>query len=257
MISLHFSAYQAAEYLDKFLSPWLQYKEKYGDLKISAGHVCFKEFQEMGFSVESPDGTHNLLKEKHKKGEIDYYSFIDKPLTEAEARTEILQPLLKDNVEFVWISAPDEIISLIEIEKAIEYTKKDKFIQWYRVEYKNLTFSETTYTRGFCPPRIYFNNRGYKIDRFFADDEILYKRNGQDINYLDLPSKQIPFQICSPLHHTWVNGQRSIQKVKYQEKRFNPPNGHGCSFKINKDKLEWNPDYYKRINQSFPDIYTI
>lgn len=253
MISLHFSAYQAAEYLDKFLEPWLQYKEKHGDLKISVGHVCFKEFQEMGFPVESPDGTHYLLEEKHKKGEIDYYSFIDKPLTEAEARTEILKPLLTDNVEMVWISAPDEIISLSEIEKAIEYTKRDKFIQWFRLEYKNLFQTNNQYIRGFNPPRIFFNDRGYKISHFRCDDEIIYLKNGIPVDYLQLPNKQIPFSICSPLHYTWLNDQRSKDKINYQNRHFG-----SCSYawdSVN-DKVIFNLEHYKKTGATPPEIHT-
>ena len=258
MLGCHFSAYESAEFLDGFLAPWLEYKQKHGLIKISAGHVCFKEFQEMGLPIKSPDNTHKLLEERYKKGDIDYYTFIDKPLTEAEARTEILKPLLEQNIDILWITAPDEIITLSQIEAALEYVKRDPYLIWYRMEMKNLTFSENTYIRGFCPPRIFLNNRGYKLDCFFADDEPIYKKDDRDINYLQLPNKQIPFNICAPLHYSWLDNERSYKKVRYQELRWNPPNGNGCSFKISDNgKLDWNYESFRRARQSIPELHNI
>ena len=258
-VGLHFSAYESAEFLDKFLAPWLEFKSDGGhELIISAGHVCFKEFQEMGFPVESKDGTCEMLAQKHKNGEIDYFSFTEEPLTEAEARTEILKPLLEQNIDCLVISAPDEIFDVNQIKAMFEYVKKDPFLIWYRLEYKNLTFSEQKYIKGFAPPRIFFNDRGYKIIKFRADDEILYEKNGQIIDYLQLPNKQVPFHICSPLHYSWLDNKRSRDKVLYQEKRWNPPNGNGCSFRINESgKLDWNLDFYKRIGQVVPELFDV
>lgn len=258
-IGLHFSAYESVEFIDKFLAPWLEFKkDKTNELIISAGHVCFKEFQEMGFPVESKDGTCEVLARKHKNGEIDFFSFTESPLTEAEARTEILKPLLEQNVGCLVISAPDEIFTVNQIKTIFEYIKKDPFLIWYRLEYKNLVFSEDQFIRGFNPPRIFFNNRGYKIVKFRADDEILYEKNGQIIDYLQLPNKQIPFHICAPLHYSWLDNQRSYNKIKYQSLRWNSPNGNGCSFKINENgKLDWNLDFYKRVSQAIPELFDV
>lgn len=259
-IGLHFSGYECSEFIDKFLDPWLNYKKnnRENELIISAGHVCFKEFQEMGFPVESKDGTCEMLAQKHKNGEIDYFSFTDAPLTEAEARTEILKPLLERDISCLVISAPDEIFDVNQITAALEYTKKDPFIQWYRLEYRNLVFSDKKYVKGFNPPRIFFNNRGYKIVNFRADDEILYEKDGQIIDYLQLPNKQIPFKICAPLHYSWLDNKRSYDKQKYQSIRWDPPKGNGCSFKINENgKLDWNLDFYKRIGQPVPEVYNL
>lgn len=258
MLGLHFSAYDSVEYLERFLAPWLEFKQKHGLIKISAGHACFKEFQEMGFPIKSKDGTHELLEEKHRKGEIDYNIFIEQSMGEADARTEILQPLLRDDISLLWITAPDEIITLKQIEAALNYVKKDPYLIWYRFELKNLTFTEKTYIRGFCPPRIFTNNRGYKIVHFRGDDELIYEKDGQMIDYLQLPHKQIPFNICAPLHYTWLDDERSRGKVRYQEKRWNPPNGNGCSFKINQEgKLDWNYEAYKRVNQHTPELLSV
>lgn len=260
MLGCHFSAYESADYLDQFLSPWLEYKQKYGLLKISAGHACFKEFQEMGCPIESLDGTHKLLDERYKRGDIDYYKFINEPLTEAETRTEILKPLLKQNIDILWITAPDEIITLEQIEVALEYVKKDPFLIWYRLEMKNLTFSNNTYIRGFSPPRIFLNNRGYKILKFRADDEILYGKESQIIDYLQLPNKQIPFNICSPLHYSWLDDERSRGKVKYQESHFNLGKKEvACSFRWDEkeNKLEWNKNYFAYHNQTIPELLSL
>jgi len=176
-IALHFCAYEATEFLDRFLDPWLKYKEREeNELLITAGHVCFKEFQEMGYSVESKDGTYAVLEKLTEDKKIDHLFFTTDPLTEAEARTKIFEPV-KD-CDLLIITAPDEIFEVEQIENAVNYTKKDPFIVWYRLEYRNLTFTDRQYVKGFTPPRFFFNNRGYKIERFHADDELTYKKDG-------------------------------------------------------------------------------
>lgn len=255
-ILLHLAAYQCEEFIDKFLEPWIELKKEQ-DLSISIGHVCFKENFEQGFPIKSADRTYEILSKYYSNGIINNFQFFNEPLTEIEARDKIFSPF-KDCVDFIWLAAPDEIYKLTEIKSAIEYIQNEPFIETFRIEFKNLTFTEKQYTKGFRPTRI-FRNTNYKINKFRGDDEVNFIKNDQIIDYTLLPQKTIPIRIINPLHYTWLDNKRSKQKIKYQEKRWNPPNGAGCSFAWDEkeNKLIWNQDYFKRTGQPIPELYTI
>ena len=213
MIGLHVLAYNSTEYIDKFFDPWIEFK-KNNELLISVGHVCFKEYQEFGYPVLSADGTHEKLRNYHEQGTIDYLDIIEEPLTEAEARTRVLKPLLDQNISCLLITAPDEEFVLTEIENLFKFVERNPFSDWFRINYRNLTFSEKTFTKGFSPPRVFRNNSKWQLSHFFADDEPLYIIDDQLVSYLNLVNQNIPVTIVNPLHYTWLDNERSKEKIK-------------------------------------------
>lgn len=254
-IGLHLAAYQCQEFVDKFFQPWIEYKNHGGDLEVSVGHVCFKENFENGATICSTDGTELAILEKMPilEGKLQVLA---QPMSEVEARNIILEPLR--NVDYVWIAAPDEIYTFDEIKRTVAYLDKESFIQTFHIEFKNLVFSEQQYVKGFCPTRI-FKNTGPKVHRFFEDDEVNYVDECGVINsYRNLSVKRIPIHVCNPLHYTWLNNERSKQKVRYQERRWNPPKGYGCSFTWDDEQgLVWNTDYFQRTGQPIPIVYNV
>ncbi len=255
-LGLHVVAYQCADYLDKFLQPWLEFKKKHDSLVISFGHAVFKEFHSLGYPIESKDGSHELLRDYAERRDIDFYQFVTTPVSEAEARTVVLQPI-RTQCDYIIIGAPDEIYTLEEIEYLYKYIQREEFIQWFRIEFKNLTFNEQTYTTGFCPPRVFRNHDSLSLSHFRGDDEpVFVDKGGQYIDYLLTSSKKIPTNIVYPLHYTWLDNQRSRDKIAYQTMRWAPPKGYGCSFKIDENgKLAFNEEYYKLTKQTQPILH--
>lgn len=255
-IGLHIAAYQCADLIEKCLAPWLEYKfNNPGSLDISVGHVCFKENYEMGFPLNSQDSTEQIFNHLLQSNLIKYQTIKD-PATEIEARNIILNPIR--HCDYIWLTAPDEIYTLNEITKVVKYIENEPFVQTFKIEFKNLVFDDKHYVKGFCPTRI-FQNISFKINTFIADDEVCFLNAGSSLGHWRLFSnKQIPTNICNPMHYTWINNERSKQKVQYQEKRWSPPNGFGCSFKIDKDgNLAWNEEYFKRTGQDIPTVYCL
>ena len=50
-------------------------------------------------------------------------------------------------------------------------------------------------------------------------------------------------------HYAWLNDERSKSKVEYQEKHF----GH-CSYKWGPNGLEFNEEYFKKVDKEKPCI---
>lgn len=255
-IGLHILAYNCVEYIDKFLYSWLKVKDEL-NISISVGHVVFKEFFELGYSIESPDKTHEKLQNLKDQGIIDYYTFFNEPKTEIQARTEILTPLNeKTEIDILWLAAFDEIYQENEIRGALNFVKDSDFITWFRIEFKNLVFTENQYIKGFNPPRIFLNKNGLRAKEFFGDDEPVYssENTGGKLSYLNFTSQQVPIKLCNPLHYTWLDDERSRNKIKYQISRWGP---NGCSYCTKNGKLDFNIENYKKSGKSLPEVFKL
>ena len=264
-----YCSYGIPEMVEMSLEPWLQAKDG-GRIKIAAVSAMFREYAEMG-QIDNDEQTEIKLNLALEAGDLDYL-YVQNPTsecrekiyqTEAQVRDKGLQYLLRAGVDYVILADSDECFSLNEISGLLNYIQKDPLICWYRFYYKNLIFDNNTYVKGFCPPRVFrvnYNNT-YRLNQFVYDNDVSYKGliTRDIINYQQLPSKTIPDTVLEPLHYTWNDYERSKSKIKYQEKRWNPPNGNGCSLRINEQeqKIEWNLDYFKRVGQSIPQTYKL
>ena len=270
-IGVIFCCYGNPDYVNPCLKPWLELKEKF-NIKIAAVNGQFKEYSELGIE-DSDTETQNKIKELYNNKSLDFLYiqndiFIEKNnriyQTEAKIRDRALQWLLKENVDFVILLDSDEIYAKKEIENLIEYINREdnKFYTVFQIEFKNLTFSDKTYTKGFNPKRVWRVDIGEFIlskVTYDNDMEYVYKATGLPLSDDLMVWKSIPINILNPLHHSWNDYERSYEKIKYQQLRWNPPKGNGCSFKINKEKkcIEFDLEYFKRIGQQPPEIFEI
>ncbi len=275
-IGVIFCCYGNPEYVEPCLKPWLALKDKY-NIKIAGVHGQFKEFNEKdGLHYDNDHETLDLLEEKYYFKDLIDYLYIQNRYddlgtgclihygTEAEIRNYGLEYLLKENVEFVLMLDNDEIYTEQEIENLISYINKEdnQFYAVFKIEFKNLTFSDKTYTKGFCPQRIWRVDLGdYRLSEVNYDNDCLYehKLTGANKSDKEFSNKSIPKNLVNPIHHSWDDYERSSKKIIYQLKRWSPPNGNGCSFKINEEKkcIEWDMEYFNRIGQTPPIIFEL
>lgn len=265
-IGIIFCSYGVPEYLEQSIKPWVELKKINKDIgvEIAAVSDIFKEYWDMNTpkDLETYPYLNKLLDNK----EIDFLYGINHSLSEklpllseAEVRDKACQYLLNKGVDIIWLWDGDEITTLNDINNVISYINNNKFYAWFKTHYKNLTFKVDTYTKGFCPPRIFrtkFNN--YTLTKCSWDNDFLY--NGtitrDIIKQESLPNKVVPESLFNPLHFTWLNEERSKSKIEYQERHF--AHGAGCSFKWDeKLGLQFNEEYYKKTGQKIPELYNI
>ena len=269
-IGVIFCCYGNHKYVEPCLENWLKLKDKY-NIKIAGVHGQFKENHELGFP-DNDFATAALLRALENRGLIDYLyiqnEFISSKAsiyqTEAEIRDKGLQYLLKESVDFVILLDSDEIYTEQEIENLINYiNKKDnEFDFLFKIEFKNLTFSDKIYTKGFNPKRVWRVDIGeFILSRVAYDNDMEYvhKATGRPLSDDLMVWKSIPTNILNPLHHSWDDYKRSCEKIRYQELRWAPPKGNGCGFKISEENkcIEFNMDYYDRLNIRIPELYNI
>ena len=264
-IGVVFCAYGIPEYVEQSIKPWVELKKEY-PVFIAAVHGQFKEYHEMGIEDNDKE-TQLILLDKLHKGDIDYVYIQNAPnnpnkiyQTEAQIRDKGVQWLLEQKVDYIWLWDLDEETTVEEIKKAINFIQKNDLIAWFRTYYKNLVFDEKHYI-DFCPPRIFKVNYDniYKFKRIIYDNDAEYHGiiTRDILSYQQLPALTIPRSIFNPVHFSWLNNERSHQKILYAEKRWSPPNGNGCSFKWENGHLQFNAEYYKRIGQPIPEVFTI
>lgn len=248
--------YDCADKLYKIILPWLNIKEVYNyDLKIAVSHGMFKEYHDFGYQDQDPE-TLNLL----KNGNWHDFLCIQEGKYEQEAiiRNYSLQYLLKQDIDVIILLDSDEIYNELQILNALKFIENNDFISWFSIEFKNLTFSENQYIKGFAPPRIFrVNINNLKLSSIYWDNDMEYLDSSNNkISYKNLSNLKIPTNLINPLHFTWLNDERSKKKIKYQEEHFK--NGAGCSFKWD-DKLglQWNDNYFKKTGLFKPEIYNI
>lgn len=261
-IALLYCSYGVPELVDKSLTPWINAKEKY-PIDIFAVSCQFKEYFLMG--TQQDLDTH--IKLNDYKSSLKYlyspdpstveYSDLEQ---EHKVRDRALQEILKGDYDYVILWDGDEVISDIEIDELVSYIERNSLINWFRIEYRNLTFTDQTYTKGFSPPRIFKVKAGnYRLLRFRWDNDCAYINifTSQEVDYTSLASVTVPTKICNPLHYSWISCERSKNKIRYQEQHFGL--GSGCSYKWDEEKdcLVFNLDFYHRTGQEPPKLYPV
>lgn len=254
-IGIILSVHEAADQLNRFIKPWLEYQEKYKNHEIifSIVHACFKENHEAGAQIYSQDGTMDILGSWWKKHKIEFYNILDVPASEHDARNVALVPLISAGCDYILSTAPDEFFEVEQIDRLFNYIVKDPFIAVYRINYKNLVFTSNQWIDGFCPNRIWKVISGQNhLIKFNYDDNTIYEvKERGPIQDGFLSCKIVPKEICWPIHETWLDNERSHKKVLYQRARWGKD---GCSFDWKNDHLVFSLDYYKRIDRHPPII---
>ena len=245
-IGVLLTIYNCENYVDDCLNPWINLKEKY-DITIGCVSGMFKPYLDLGFKSKN-QGTLKKLSEHN----IDYLISTGEKilLGENESRDSILNILKKDN-DIIWILDGDEFYTEKDIINIINYIESTPLTDWYSINFKNYTFTEQLYFNGFCPPRIFRNNRYGGIDKFFFDNHIQYN-NGE--SFENKKSLLIPRNVAWIKHYSWLETDfRTQEKIKYQNLRFK----NGCYFNWdeNTNKLSFNQKYFESVNEEQPILH--
>lgn len=237
-------AYNQEEFVDDCLENIVKFSKNGGHL-ISAVSVPFAEYK--GVDVEV-DSTTDILRKRLLSGDIG--SLIDSPayISEADARTKALKPLL--DCDFIWLIDSDEIYSCQQLNDIMNFVKNSEFIDWFRLSFKNYV-GEGYLKEPFTPPRI-FNTKTKKgkLARFYYDNDVIYETNNGEINYQTMSSKLVPASVAWIDHFSWTSTNKNKLKCDYQNKHF----GH-CSYKWEDGKgIVFDDDYYKKTGEIKPEI---
>lgn len=255
-----FCGYQCDNDLDRVLKPWVDLCQSL-NIIISAISCQFAEYREMGQKY-SNDATEQKLANYLHQGKIRYLNISAEPLKEAAARNLALEPLLMDKCDFIFLLDADEIYTEQEIKNIIEYVNRqdNELYMWFRIRFKNLFGDGKQYVDDFCPPRIFRREtEKFILDRLIYDNDFAYKEKHKVsyeipiiVPYNAFAYKEIPKNLCNPLHESWLDGERSIQKIAYQYVRW-----PSCSYKHENGKVFINYKHYDDNRLSYPIIYKI
>lgn len=265
-IGLLLCSYGYPEYVDRCLEPWLKLKKTH-DIQIATINGMFKEYVEMD-QIDNDKETQEKLTKYHNNKQIDFLYIHNatgenRPVkeyhNEAQLRDIALQYLLKQNCDLIWLWDIDEIATVEELERTIQYIQQpeNKFIVWFRTEYKNCFDTEDKYIKGFNPPRIWrAKSNNYELDSCYYDNDFTYKGviTRDIIKDNQFPNKSIPTSIFNAIHLSWLSTEKSKNKIKYQISR-----GWDCSniFNEKTNKIEFNREWYKKRSLQIPNIFFI
>ncbi len=246
-----FVGYNCVDTLEQALTPWVQarsrWKENGHQIIIDAVSVPF-----IGFPQGLPDNTYYILRDHAIQGHIRNLYIDGGPMKETDARGLALRSLVKSNVGVLIQWDADEVATVEEIERLLDFVESQPLIDWFRLSYRNLVFNDKTWMKDpFTPPRVHRVRVGpYKASSFYEDNNVAY--NGtitRDIKLdRDMSSFTIPPSIISPKHYTWLDCDRSRRKIEYQSARGWP----SCSFKWD-NGLKWNASHFARLGQPIPE----
>lgn len=239
------TGFNCSEYFDQVLEPWLKYKEKHGNLIISAVSGAFKENE-----VVPNDNTKELMLHAFNTKQIDYLAMPVGIFDEAQMRNFALAPLLTEKADYIILLDFDEVYTLEQIEKIFEFVEKNPFITWFKIHFKNYVIDKKHYVIDFAPPRIF---KAENLAELFYDNDINYFTDAGKASYKNFPSMEIPTNIFVT-HYSWCGSpERLKQKLRYQNAHFNGI----CSYKWDdeKNQLALNMDFYQKYKIPIPTIY--
>jgi len=247
-IGIIYCAYNCKDFLEKSSSIFIEARKEKIISNICAVSLPFFEYHDI---TDQNDGTTEMLIELYKDNKIDYIFTHPNYIQEHLARDLCLQYLKVMDMDFIWLVDGDEFYTIEDIKNILRYIKENNYI-WYSINFKNYIFDGTKWIDGFCPPRIFKVKQDcLEIDKFYWDNDILYKSNNKNINYKDLYNTSIPKSIAHIKHMTWLhlNGKK---KYEYQMKHF----GH-CGYFWNQDKqeIEFNKEFYIKNNIDQPIVH--
>lgn len=237
------TAYNFSDMIDDCLKSWVSLKNEF-DLEFCAISVPFKEYE--GLNIKE-DNTAQILNNKYNIKTITEPRFID----ESVARTLAFDELKKAGCDYVWILDADEAYTEDDIRKIIRFVEFNPEIYYFHINFKNYVFDGKCWIDGFCPPRIF---KTHHAKGFYWDNDMTYTLKDQDFSYKQMSMATIPKNIAHIKHMTWLNNERTKNKIKYQESHFK--NGFGCSYRWNEEKdcLEFNEEYFKKSGEIKPKL---
>jgi hypothetical protein len=246
--------YQCAEHLADVLEPWLSLKkESQHQILISAAHGVFPEVQQvLRDHPEVPDDSVPLLRNYLSNRQIDALHVALHPQYEWDLRSCTLPFLIRRRIDLLWLlDLQDEIYSVDEILRTIEFVSEHLEIVWFKINFKNYAFSPDCYVDDFVVPRIWRAQVPALISSFHYDNSITYQ-NG--LKQEALPHATVPRTCAFPKHLSWVGSPTYLKrKIRYQDLHFKGL----CSYRWDEkeDCLKFNEDYYRRLRKTIPQVY--
>lgn len=244
--------YECMEHLSNVLRPWenLRINGKL-DFSLSVAHGIFPETYQLGFPIESTDGSHRLIQDNPI---IDNFVFLDTPTYEKDIRNASLPYLFKERFDLLWLlDLQDEIYTEEDIQRIINFVISpiNFDIDWFKINFKNYIFENNCWIDDFVVPRIWKNptRDNVKIKNFHYDNEIAYEDKSVAANR---PFKVVPKSLAFIKHLSWVGSKDYLErKINFQKIHYGD-----CSYKWDLDKgsLAFNDEYYLKYNKPKPEL---
>jgi len=246
--------YESKELIEKCFNSWQIIKNNLSllpgitDLKICFGHGCFEETAALGFPIYSTDGTCELINQQFNDKVIDDLIMYDTPQKEYEMWTNNFTTLRdKYDIDLLIMVNVDEIWSVEEIQKLIQFVFNNDLVDFFKVNFKNYCIDYNTWVDDFIVPRAWFTKKNGGIKRNYKDELLEYNNEKKDI---ECSSMTIPKHLIFPKHYSWVGSKEYLQrKLKFQALRYKM-----CSYSWDhqNDKLQLNKEFYLKFNLKKP-----
>lgn len=258
-------AYQSEDLLPASLTPWVEAKR--AQLNGHQFTICAVSVPFEGFPQEATlDNTRALLGAHAQDGTVDHVIVRDKPMKETEARGAALKWLVEKGVTATWQHDSDEIITTDQIARIVAFVEASPWMMSYRLSLRNAVFDEHTYlAEPFQPMRIHRTHGpgGHVADGFWDDNNVRYTRpwtrdraDCEVTRDIQMASMVVPPSVAWLVHLSWLNNARSKSKAEYQQRRWGPPVGAGCSFAWDESRggLVWNDAHFALTGQPLPEV---
>ena len=237
-IGIIYCGYNQLDNIKNTLTFWNNLKIDNVNFIVSVISVPFLEYKDIDVTLDNSEQFINNL----EKNNIKTILLEPKFVKERVARTNCMESLINENLDFLWQVDSDEYYTKENVENILNHLKVTNDFE-YSVNFKNYIFDGNHYLDDFCVPKI---NRvsGHKILSFADDNQVVYRDFGM------IRSIPIPKDIALVKHLTWLH-KNGKQKVEYQLKHFGD-----CSYRWNNitEELELDLDYYKRHGYRIPNI---
>jgi len=245
--------YQCAEHLSEVLQPWLDLRAtSKQEILISLAYGVFPEVYSLSqINPDRPDGSLASLRELLFQKRIDTLFVSPVPKYEWDLRTCTLPSLLQRQIDLLWLlDLQDEIYSIDEIQRIVNFIERHKEAVWFKVNFKNYAFAMDSYIEEFIVPRIWRARVPAAVQRFHYDNSVTYE-GGQKQE--TLPNTAIPRSVAFPKHLSWVGSPEYLKrKIRFQHLHYGT-----CSYRWDEesDSLQFNEDYYRRAGKPVPTVY--
>jgi len=245
--------YESKDLLNRCFVAWNEIKKNKSlipnleDLRICFAHGCFEETYKLGFPIYSVDNTHEIAKKMKEEEIIDDLIIYDTPQKEYVMWTNNLLKLKESNIDLLIMVNIDEIWTVEEVQKLINYINNNDLVDYFKINFKNYCIDYETWVDDFIVPRAWFVNKNKGLKRFYQDELVEYEDGTKDINRANLI---VPKNLIFPKHYSWVGTKEYLKrKLDFQQLRFGI-----CSYSWdeNNDKLQLNQDFYTRFNVPKP-----
>jgi hypothetical protein len=244
--------YGFPEYLDQVLEHWQKFSNE--NFIFAAASCKFDQYININY-LEKDTRTIELLSTKYKK--MFNYIYQEDVSNDSIVRNKPLEYLINQNVDYIWLLDGDEFYSNQDINNILNFINFNKFIPFFKINFKNYFNDQKHWVDGFCPPRIFkvkINN--LRLHEFYFENDLYYlNSNNETVDYKSLSNIEIPKSLAHIKHYSWCGSKDFLKnKIKYQNLRYNGI----CSYKWNdsEERLELDIDnFYKRFNIEIPNIF--